>query len=193
MPANHNVPHTEAAKEKMRLARLGKPAPWRRRKITCVGGVSLYRCGKCTAFFSVDFFHPDKRSQLGIKSCCKRCHNSVSVATRDPARARENRQTAEANRRAKIARAAGRVSVQEWRDVLSILGQHCLCCGSRASITQDHIVPLSRGGMHHPTNLQPLCRPCNERKHARTADFRSTEQRDEINKRWAIKFKNVLP
>jgi len=73
------------------------------------------------------------------------------------------------------------------------LGDRCLCCGSGILITQDHIVPLARGGLHHPTNLQPLCRPCNERKQARNRDFRTDEQRAAVNAVWVVEFRRVKP
>jgi 5-methylcytosine-specific restriction endonuclease McrA len=37
----------------------------------------------------------------------------------------------------------------------------CQACGSWKDLTWDHIVPLSKGGSNHPTNLRVLCRPCN--------------------------------
>ncbi len=47
----------------------------------------------------------------------------------------------------------------------------------------DHVIPLSRDGMHCITNLQRLCRKCNERKHVGAADYRT-----EIQKVWVIEF-----
>jgi len=35
----------------------------------------------------------------------------------------------------------------------------------------DHVVPLARGGMHQPWNIQPLCRTCNQVKHLRIIAF----------------------
>lgn len=40
----------------------------------------------------------------------------------------------------------------------------CLTCGATKNLTVDHIVPESRGGTHHESNLQTLCRRCNSRK-----------------------------
>ena len=41
-----------------------------------------------------------------------------------------------------------------------VIGRSCAYCGEPAAHL-DHIVPISRGGSDHPTNLQPLCGPCN--------------------------------
>jgi 5-methylcytosine-specific restriction endonuclease McrA len=193
MPANHCVPHTEAAKEKMRAARLGKPAPWKQRPTKTVDGVVLYRCGRCAGFFPKDRFHSSSRTSIGIKSDCKPCHSKVSIASRNPDTTRAAGRRNEAARRARKAGAFGVVTAQGWRDLLVILGRQCLRCGSSEKPTQDHIVPLSKGGAHHPINLQPLCRPCNEWKQARTRDYRTERERAAVSAKWVIEFKPVTP
>ncbi len=45
----------------------------------------------------------------------------------------------------------------------------CPCCGRRweqipESISRDHIIPISRGGVNTSANLQPLCHTCNSWK-----------------------------
>ena len=49
-----------------------------------------------------------------------------------------------------------------------LLSSPCANCGSKADITLDHIIPISRGGRHSIGNLQSLCRPCNSSKNAKT-------------------------
>jgi 5-methylcytosine-specific restriction endonuclease McrA len=44
----------------------------------------------------------------------------------------------------------------------------CQFCGSTEAITDDHIVPIARGGSHGIGNLTRLCRSCNSRKKDRT-------------------------
>lgn len=76
-------------------------------------------------------------------------------------------------------------SKRRWRQVLDILGHVCLKCGA-TPITRDHVVPLARGGLNHPANLQPLCGPCNRRKADFIRDYRTAEQRARILQRWPL-------
>jgi 5-methylcytosine-specific restriction endonuclease McrA len=41
-----------------------------------------------------------------------------------------------------------------------VIGRPCAYCGQPAEHL-DHIVPLSRGGTNHRSNLQALCSTCN--------------------------------
>ena len=40
----------------------------------------------------------------------------------------------------------------------------CSYCGSSGEMTLDHVVPISRGGVHGVSNLVPACNPCNSSK-----------------------------
>jgi len=76
----------------------------------------------------------------------------------------------EAARRARKISVGGLVTVAEWQDILLKHDHRCVSCGkSDVPMTQDHIIPLSKGGPHVASNLQPLCKPCNCRKGARVA------------------------
>ncbi|WP_246008977.1 HNH endonuclease [Hymenobacter metallilatus] len=48
--------------------------------------------------------------------------------------------------------------------VLREAGYQCEQCGSRFNLTLDHIIPRSKGGGWHRSNLQCLCKSCNEAK-----------------------------
>lgn len=54
--------------------------------------------------------------------------------------------------------------------VEEMYGRRCFQCGSTDRLTMDHIRPVSDGGKGAFANLQPLCRPCNEKKADRTSE-----------------------
>ena len=53
------------------------------------------------------------------------------------------------------------------KDIRRILAKDCLYCG-QPSRHIDHIVPLSRGGLHSVGNLAASCEPCNLQKNNKT-------------------------
>jgi len=53
----------------------------------------------------------------------------------------------------------------QWQEILARFEHRCAYCGKEsARITQDHVIPLSRGGDHTASNVLPACRSCNSRK-----------------------------
>lgn len=52
----------------------------------------------------------------------------------------------------------------EWADLKRRANDRCAKCKKKATLTVDHIIPLSKGGTDRITNIQPLCRPCNRQK-----------------------------
>lgn len=43
----------------------------------------------------------------------------------------------------------------------------CIYCGVTEGLTQDHIIPSSKGGPDIPANIVPACKSCNSSKHNR--------------------------
>ena len=54
------------------------------------------------------------------------------------------------------------------KELKKLYSQPCSACGVEDNQSIDHIIPLSRGGLHSIGNLMTLCRSCNASKHART-------------------------
>jgi 5-methylcytosine-specific restriction endonuclease McrA len=43
----------------------------------------------------------------------------------------------------------------------------CIYCGASGALTQDHIIPVSKGGPDIPANIVPACKTCNSSKQDR--------------------------
>lgn len=61
----------------------------------------------------------------------------------------------------------------EWMRLCLKYDYKCLCCGKVATLSPDHIIPLSKGGTNTIDNIQPLCFPCNMSKNSHhSTDYR---------------------
>jgi 5-methylcytosine-specific restriction endonuclease McrA len=72
-------------------------------------------------------------------------------------------------RRALIANAPiNDFTAMQWRQMQDIYGHRCVYCHKRrkGKLTQDHVVPLSKGGSHTWGNIVPSCASCNSSKQA---------------------------
>ena len=90
-------------------------------------------------------------------------------------RFRENERRYSSIRRTRKKGAGGSYTKEEWNALLDATGHQCLCCGmTGVNLTADHVIPVSCGGTSNIDNIQPLCKSCNSKKHAKTIDYRVT-------------------
>lgn len=84
---------------------------------------------------------------------------------RQTKRYKQSHTNGEQRRRARKLGAASTLTTQEWRELIAQYGGRCAYCNDPCSSpTQDHVVPLSRGGTHTRDNIVPACMGCNLNK-----------------------------
>ena len=76
--------------------------------------------------------------------------------------------------------AEGSHTLGEWELMKKQYGFTCPSCGKKEpeiKLTEDHIIPLDRGGSDYIENIQPLCRSCNSKKHTEIKKYYANDFR----------------
>jgi 5-methylcytosine-specific restriction endonuclease McrA len=67
----------------------------------------------------------------------------------------------------------------QWQALKRKYNNRCLCCRKKGlKLEPDHVEPIEKGGVHHISNIQPLCKACNMKKGARYKDYRPSDVRE---------------
>lgn len=72
--------------------------------------------------------------------------------------------------------AEGSHTQKEWQILKEYCNFTCLSCKKKEpeiKLTEDHVVPLGKGGNDYIENIQPLCGPCNSHKYLKIIRFPS--------------------
>lgn len=105
--------------------------------------------------------HPEKRKEYR-KALKERNPEAYRIKVRSYVKARK-------------ARKKGAVicdfTHKQWETMKEHHNFQCFYCKETPEqLTQDHMIPLSRGGAHTEANIVPACMICNTRKGARTTE-----------------------
>lgn len=165
------LPAKRAANERIRTARA----------MSLVEDSSAVKvCRSCEVEKPLSAFTPNLLTPDGRQNSCRDCRrpylqeSGKAWRQKNPEKwSLKNREQQHKRRLLKASASSGRV------DLARILEQHgmtCHICGEEimlargtqpGSLTFDHVVPLSRGGMHSEENLRPAHHSCNSRKNDR--------------------------
>jgi len=77
-------------------------------------------------------------------------------------------------RRARKRGADGSHTLGEWENLKAQYNWTCPCCKKqepKIKLTEDHIIPLIKGGSNNIENIQPLCGSCNSSKHTKIIKY----------------------
>lgn len=141
------------------------------------------QCTKCLAFKPLNEFPNDPRTADKCCSNCKTCkgrselewrkRNRERLAEKARARFANNPHTKAAGAvrrsryRARIRKVESDFTVIQWQAIKDAYNHRCAYCGEKKPLTQDHVIPISKGGPHVASNIVPACKSCNSRKQDR--------------------------
>ena len=129
--------------------------------------------------------HPDRKrsndKEYYAKNTDKRRAQSQEWYQSNKERRREYKRLPEVRRRYQAHQARrrslkkgskGTVTAQQFKELCERYDNKCLACGKKVTLTMDHVIPLSKGGIHDISNIQPLCLSCNSSKYDKYIDYR---------------------
>jgi 5-methylcytosine-specific restriction endonuclease McrA len=134
-------------------------------------GKKTYYCATCSLAWSRHWnsTHPEQLRDRGRRW---RAENAEQNRQNYQNWREQNREQYLASKRANQARrthwmTTGDATGADYQEVLSQARGCCAICGKQVggNLHVDHIIPLSRGGLHTRSNLQAACPPCNIRKY----------------------------
>lgn len=110
-------------------------------------------------------YYKENKETIGARNSAWKFENKFKVA----------RMTAKRRMLMREVGSDGTLTAEAWEELCELYGNKCLdpeCTDPARPLTVDHVIPISLGGLDSIHNVQPLCQPCNSKKHAKVKDFR---------------------
>ncbi len=137
----------------------------------------LKTCSKCGETKGIEGFYKNKSAKDGLQSQCKICKRQSQRQYQQSEKYKQLARIRSSVRRTRKTQAGGSYSDAEWYNLCKFYDFHCLRCNTQFlfdDLTFDHIKSIDQGGPSFIWNAQPLCGPCNSRKHNKEIDYRQT-------------------
>lgn len=120
-------------------------------------------------------YYESQREKLREYHKAYRAANRERIAAQQRAYQQANRDKLRvfaSTRAARKIENGGSHTADEWQELCAWFDNACVCCGATTRLVVDHVLPVSKGGTDDISNVQPLCKPCNSRKHVQEIDYR---------------------
>jgi len=155
-----------------------------------VGKLALLRCNTCLEefwkpysvikdgggkFCSRKCYAENQRTRIGEQvNSWKGGHNKKEITKRWQRNNKERYYFLLRRRGYLKKNAEGSHTFKEWEQLKRVCHYQCVCCEKKEpkiKLTEDHIIPLSKGGNNYIANIQPLCHSCNSKKNNKTINY----------------------
>ncbi|MDU1313944.1 MAG: HNH endonuclease [Clostridium septicum] len=123
-------------------------------------------CNKCNKELEIKKYR--ERPNGGFYSVCRECENKYNKYYRkeNPDTYKAIHSITEQRRRKMAKKVISTFNNSDWKQCKEYFNNECAYCGrSLKNLTQDHLIPLSKGGNYTKNNIIPVCRNCNSKKH----------------------------
>ncbi len=121
----------------------------------------------------------ETRKKIGLANSGPKSNLYKDGRCKDPEYIKFQKRQCVHKRKSRIKEAIGSHTFGEWELLKIQYGFKCPCCGKsepEIKLTEDHIIPLSKGGSDFIENIQPLCFHCNNKKHTKIIKFDLLEE-----------------
>lgn len=138
------------------------------------------QCRACAGEYMKDYRQTSKGKEVDRRAAMKyhytergqEVYKNAQKRYKESDKGKATLRAAWIRRRARSAESEGSFTGKQWRDLCKKYNHRCACCGAKAPLEADHVIPLSKGGSSYISNIQPLCRSCNASKNDKVIDYR---------------------
>ncbi len=132
-------------------------------------------CACCKSYLPAtkEFFISSHRYKDGFAFGCRKCSLDRTRERRKTKRGKLVDAVFKSNRRAKNSGIAGTLVYEDVLAVFEFFDWKCVYCGvdyPNATITIEHLLPYSKGGLNCSDNIVPACYECNTIRRSKELD-----------------------